>query len=394
MNTLRVKSEQQFIYIGCIYRSPNSEGENDEKLKDLIKSIPDMRNHKVLLLGDFNHPQIDWENETCRENLHHPAMQFLECTQDAFLFQHVQKPTRHRMGQQSNILDLIFTNEESLVEDLDYGAPLGNSDHCSITFNINVTHTFKHSKSLTSFNYYKGDYEALKLDLNLDWESEFKDKNTEQCWLILKAKIVEVRDKYIPRKHNRQGRKKVLWMNENTLRAVKKKQTLWKKFLMTKSETDYNNFARARNQARWVTRKAKKKFEEQLAKEVKTNPKAFWNYVRSKTQMKKNTPDLDKDGSSRTTTDEEKANVLNDCFKKVFTSENLDNIPTPITCQYENELKTVDISEDSVLKKLAKLEANKAAGADGIHPKVLAEAKNELAKPLALLFRKLLATGN
>ena len=193
---------------------------------------------------------------------------------------------------------------------------------------------------------------------------------------------MEVRDKYIPRKHNRQGRKKVLWMNENTLRAVKKKQTLWKKFLMTKSETKMGH------------QKGKEEVRRAAGQKSKNKPKGFLELRQIENpNEKKNIPDLDKDGSSRTTTGEEKAKVLNDCFKKVFTSENLDNIPTPITCQYENELKTVDISEDSVLKKLAKLEANKAAGADGIHPKVLAEAKNELAKPLALLFRKTLVTG-
>ena len=48
---------------------------------------------------------------------------------DNFLFQHITMPTRGRLGNKSNILDLIFTNEEGMIEDVTYESPLGKSDH-------------------------------------------------------------------------------------------------------------------------------------------------------------------------------------------------------------------------------------------------------------------------
>ena len=60
---------------------------------------------------------------------------FIENIRDNFLFQHITKPTRGRLGNKSNILDLIFTNEEGMIEDVTYENPLGKSDHAVLLIN-------------------------------------------------------------------------------------------------------------------------------------------------------------------------------------------------------------------------------------------------------------------
>jgi len=44
--------------------------------------------------------------------------EFLDCFRDSFLWQHVTQPTRFRGDQTANILDLIMTNEESMIDDI------------------------------------------------------------------------------------------------------------------------------------------------------------------------------------------------------------------------------------------------------------------------------------
>ena len=56
-------------------------------------------------------------------------LRFLDTVQDAFLTQHVNTPTRHRMGQSSSILDLIFTIDPVIVCNIVHLSPLGHSDH-------------------------------------------------------------------------------------------------------------------------------------------------------------------------------------------------------------------------------------------------------------------------
>ena len=69
------------------------------------------------------YPNIKWERESIESNT--VEDKFIENIRDNFLFQHITMPTRGRLGNTSNILDLIFTNEEGMIEDVMYESPLG-----------------------------------------------------------------------------------------------------------------------------------------------------------------------------------------------------------------------------------------------------------------------------
>lgn len=60
---------------------------------------------------------------------------------------------------------------------------------------------------------------------------------------------------------------------------------------------------------------------------------------------------------------------------------------------YDNEIKDFDISIEKVKKLLTQLDKNKAHGPDDIPPIILAEAAEELAEPITILFRKTLESG-
>ena len=47
------------------------------------------------------------------------------------------EPTRHRDGNEPGLLDLVFTNEEDMINDLKHNAGLGDSDHECLNFNLN-----------------------------------------------------------------------------------------------------------------------------------------------------------------------------------------------------------------------------------------------------------------
>ena len=72
-------------------------------------------------MGDFNFPEIKWESDEASGN----EGKFLECIQDLFFTQHVLLSTRG-----DNILNLVMSNEEGLVENLTVGEPFGTSDYC------------------------------------------------------------------------------------------------------------------------------------------------------------------------------------------------------------------------------------------------------------------------
>jgi hypothetical protein len=86
---------------------------NLQHLNQLIKYVSQhSKKCKLLIMGDFDFPHIDWSNWTTRMN-NQAESTFLQTCMDALLAtQHVLKPTRGRLGQNANTLDLIFTQRD------------------------------------------------------------------------------------------------------------------------------------------------------------------------------------------------------------------------------------------------------------------------------------------
>ena len=53
----------------------------------------------------------------------------------------VSEDTRHRLGQESSIFDYVFTDEEELIDEINYEAPIGKSDHVCLSWNMSVEMT-------------------------------------------------------------------------------------------------------------------------------------------------------------------------------------------------------------------------------------------------------------
>ena len=80
---------------------------------------------KIILAGDFNYPDVVWEGGWTGTK----DESFIESIRDGFWTQHVDQPTRHRIGQKSNILDLLLTKDPMDITSIDYCSPIGRSDH-------------------------------------------------------------------------------------------------------------------------------------------------------------------------------------------------------------------------------------------------------------------------
>ncbi|GAB0181056.1 hypothetical protein GRJ2_000570900 [Grus japonensis] len=86
------------------------------------------RSQALVLMGDFNHPDICWKSNTAR---HAQSRRFLQSIDDNFLTQVVEEPMRRGV-----LLDLVLTNKEGLVGDMKVEDSLGCSDHEMVEFRI------------------------------------------------------------------------------------------------------------------------------------------------------------------------------------------------------------------------------------------------------------------
>ena len=115
-----VSKDKEQILIGCLYRSPNSTEQNYNMLKELLTSEVLQKYDRICIMGDFNFPNISWDCSDINGDT-----DFVECIRDAYLIQKVNKPTRDRENQKSNILDLILVNDDNFSSDVDHLDPFG-----------------------------------------------------------------------------------------------------------------------------------------------------------------------------------------------------------------------------------------------------------------------------
>ena len=96
------------LLIGNIYRSPSSDKfTSTNELCDLINCVNNTKPSYLLIVGDFNYPNIDW-HRACLAKVDHSKQLFFDTIQDCVLFQLVMQPTRFRQGAEPHISRLDF----------------------------------------------------------------------------------------------------------------------------------------------------------------------------------------------------------------------------------------------------------------------------------------------
>ena len=304
------------LLIGCAYRSPSNTKEQNNDFILMMKEMTQLQYSHYLIMGDFNLPKIDWNIcETTSSNLADTDNRFIEVLRDAFLHQHVNTPTRNRHKENPSLLDLLITNEEGMISELEVKSPLGNSDHSCLQFCFNCYVEFKKTQ-VQRYIYDKGDYEGMREEIrDIDWEKELEKRITvKEKWNFISKKINSISEKYIPKSKNTNKRKLKFAspLDQKSLAKIKKKHSCWKKYMASRNSENYKEYCKFRNQVRNLTKKARRNKEVEISKDAKENPKKFWSYVNNKTKTKPGIPNLQKsdDKDDITKSDKEKAEVL------------------------------------------------------------------------------------
>ena len=385
-------SKTDTFLVGGVYRSPQSNYENNDLLLDLLHKAKETKFSNVLVLGDFNMPEINWELWTTSKSENHISYKFLECLRDNFWEQTVVSPTRWVNDQPGNVLDLCVTNNSDIIKNIEITTRLGSSDHLSIEIELTFPRIGPHSYT-EKRNYYKGDYVDANIKLSdINWSSML-DMDLEASWQFFSEHVNHIVNETIPiHKEINPKKPKPPWMDKYCLKLVEEKYKAWKKYSYSRNREHYLDYCRIRNRVTRSVRYAKRKFERGISLEVKENPKSFWKYVRSKTKTRTGISDLKNDKGEWITNDKDKATELNEFFSSVFTKEEDDELPD-FSSKTDSSISDIVVTETKVKSLLKALNVSKSTGPDNFHPRFLKETADNISYPIMILFNKSLSEG-
>ena len=397
----KIKTPEKSLNFGLVYRSPNNDPVENKKLNNQL-NFASKKLKNLIVFGDFNHPHIDWEFNSCNKYENHPDSLFLFEMLKIRTNQLINKTTHHKPLCKPSLIDLIITKEPDLVTNIKHNPPIGNSHHDTITAVINTDFVLKTEKNnknnkILKPNFEKADFNAINTFLsNFEWEAILKDKNVEDAWIIIKDKLETAQRKYVPNKviSSTKSRPKPINTDSTLHQLLQNKRILFKTYKKYRTILTLNDYIVARNKVSMKIKQLKKDKENKIAKNIKHNPKAFYQYISSKMLKKEGVADLTKDDGELTASDTEKCEVLNDFFSSVFTTEDQDNIPDFIyDGNIPNALSSCDVCEKDFENILHNLNPNKSPGPDNFHPRFLKLVSKSIAKPVYLLFNLTLSEG-
>ena len=385
------------LYACAYYRPHVSDQHSLDQLNiSLAKVQEHTTNPTLLLAGDFNAPDIDWQSLSVKSGSSYSTVQtnLIDITQDYGFTQVVMEPTRL-----TNILDLFFTTNPSQVKKAEIQP--GLSDHEMVLIQLNckpITHR-QTPRQILLFN--RSNWDAITSGLNsfhhdlLNVDITNVDVNT--LWTQFRDALLDLIDNHIPCKI---ARKKcgLPWVTREIRSMIRKRNRLYSMYKSSNSPVFYECFKSLKRDIQKKIRLSHLQYISSLISSENddsnhsyNNNKKFWAYIKSLRKDNPSIPPLSLNGTEISDS-LYKSDVFNNYFKSVFTIEDLQNLPDKGPSPHP-DIDNITISSFGIFKLLNKLNINKATGPDHIGARILKETSSVIAPILRIIFQRSLDTG-
>ncbi|GMT32459.1 hypothetical protein PFISCL1PPCAC_23756, partial [Pristionchus fissidentatus] len=336
--------------------------------------------HPIIVMGDFNIPNLKWplDDEKEYNGLEGDFKDFLEM---ANMTQLVDKPTRD-----NNFLDLLLTNGDELIRNVEILPEIGNSDHRTIEFQLSISH--KPPKCINRRNFSKGNYQTINSILaKINWSLVFKcDDSTnimyEKLLSILEV-IIEFR---VPMTRVNMSGMPIPPFIE---KQMKFRFLYWQKWITSNDPLYKGEFQRAHK----ICMKSMKKYVKNREKTIlsSADKKGFYRYIKSKLSDTKGSKIDSLVGVNGiiSETDSDKANCLAHAFSEVFT---VDDGQTPIFTHAREAISSPDYDEmfsrHEICRLIEEWKNSSCRTPDNINLFFIKKIAVPLSIPLEIIFNK------
>jgi hypothetical protein len=374
------KTNSESLHFYLIYRPPSSNQENLTKLENLLKHSE----INSIFIGDFNLPEIDWNNYSA-PNKYTNILNI--CLEKGFE-QLVDFPT-HDKG---NILDLVLTNSPHLIQNINDCGKIGSSDHCLLS--IEILSSYKETNNTSErFNWNRADFDSISEGLNaINWKEDLYNLSTEEAWKFFCIILNDLTEKYVPRVKMKSN-SHPSWMSRDLLKSIRKKRRVWKEYRVSGELRKYEEYKDLEKHVKSEVKRLKKQYEKKLSKMKTNNKKCFNGYLKNKLKNRTGIGPLSKPDGEVTNLKEEMVEILNQYFGSVFTHEDTSSLPDCARTESIAFIQDLEFNEALIISYIKNLKKSNSSGPDGMTVTLLQEVSNSISVPLACLFRKSMQEG-
>ena len=131
-------------------------------------------------------------------------------------------------NQRPNILDLVFTYKENMVDSMDYLPSFGNSGNSLLKFTFNC-YLPTNVEDKETFMFHKRHFKLMSEDnANTDWGSQIKGNNIHNR--SVSTDIHKNQDEHIPKTKVNSQTNKNPQVDRQASKALKTKRKTWRKY--------------------------------------------------------------------------------------------------------------------------------------------------------------------
>ena len=384
-----------------------------DMMKDYKSPVPD-----IVIAGDFNFPKAVWnhgigEAKATTRNENNSLQQLIDVASNLNLLQKISFGTRKTRSGNSNILELVFTNNHDLVSNI-YGELSEITDHDYII--CETSHKFNIDKddqietvdtNLSSYNHEKTVWDTVKCKFRkINWIDILKSSTNSEDKVKSFLEIVsqEIDENCIKFKHTRGNLNKIIPRERRILLRSKKKL----KNKLAKRGISFNKKSKIEDEILLIDKKLLTSHQNERNDEemhainnMKKNPKHFFTYAKKHVKTKSTIGPF-MVNEELITSGQEISNKLSEQYISSFstpdTNHHIDDPETFFDVTEESQLphKTlltnINFTREMIIKEISNIKSNSAPGPDHFPVILLQQCAEELSEPLYLIWRHSLDT--
>ena len=297
---------------------------------------------------------------------------------------------------QHKLLDLVFVSNSDKVTLSESTVPLLPIDlyHKPVELRIDVS-VIRNLKIASNqfYNFKKANFlEINKFFSTVDWTLMYTRCNDEvnTCVDFLYDKLWFAIRTFVPLIKKKQTNQPP-WFNKQVRNLKNKKNKAYKKYIASKTSSDYRAYAKLRRKLLRSTKVNYRKYIIDMQNNLATDPKKFWTYVNSKKKTH-GFPSSMSYNNVQCSSPKDICENFACFFESVYVSDS-SQVPSVSLFNNNINISTLCLSYECILEALLNLDESKGSGPDNIPPVLLKICARTLVVPLQNIYNASLKFG-